>query len=164
MSDVPERCPFCNSGYRREETWRGRPAYSFSCGTVCYANGEVAFRYFACYAREKKREEQAIREQFAADRAEADRLKSENERLYRRIAGLEAKLARQRAVISRLQAAAERRNSDERIEAMRRALHDETVERYMREYDAAADEAERWRKKYEALRAGVERILKQIEA
>src|SRR5690606_9146039 len=162
MPDVPERCPFCNSGYRREEAWRGRPAYSFSCGTVCYANGEVAFRYFACYAREKKREERAIREQFSADRAEAERLMTENERLHRRIERLEAKLARQRAVISRLQAAVERRNSDERIEALRRAVYDETVERYMREYDAAADEAERWRKKYEALRASVERAVQDL--
>jgi len=73
MPDVPERCPFCNSGDRREETWRGSPAYSFSCGTVFYANGEVALRYFACYAREKEREERAIREQLAASLAEAER-------------------------------------------------------------------------------------------
>src|SRR5690606_15136916 len=102
-----ERCPFCNSGDGREETWRGRPAYSFSCGTVCYANGEVALRYFSCYAREKEQEELAIREQLAAARAEAERLTTENERLYRRIEGLAAKNARQRAVISRLQAAVE---------------------------------------------------------
>lgn len=85
MPDVPERCPFCNSGGRQEETWQGRTAYSFSCGTVCYENGEAAFRYFACYAREKER---AIREQLAADRAEAEALRkhiealeAENERL-----------------------------------------------------------------------------------
>lgn len=77
MPDVPERCPFCNSGDRREETWRGRPAYSFSCGTVFYANGEVALRYFSCYAREKEREERAIREQLAAARAEAERWQAE---------------------------------------------------------------------------------------
>src|SRR5690606_9792799 len=70
MPDVPERCPLCNSGDRREETWRGSPAYSFSCGTVFYANGEVALRYFACYARE---EEWAIRERLAAALAEAER-------------------------------------------------------------------------------------------
>jgi len=73
MPDVPERCPYCNSGDRREETWRGSPAYSFSCGAVFYANGEVALRHFACYAREKEREERAIREQLAASLAEAER-------------------------------------------------------------------------------------------
>lgn len=76
MPDVPERCPYCNSGGRREETWQDKPAYSFSCGAVFYANGEVALRYFACYAREKEREERAIREQLAAARglrAEAER-------------------------------------------------------------------------------------------
>src|SRR5690606_23482449 len=76
MPDVTERCPFCNSGDRREETWRGSPAYSFSCGTVFYANGEVAWRYFACYVREKEREERAIREQLAAALAEAERLQA----------------------------------------------------------------------------------------
>ena len=76
MPDVPERCPFCNSGDRREETWHDKPAYSFSCGTVFYANGEVAFRYFFCYALEEEREKQAIREQLAAARAEAERLQA----------------------------------------------------------------------------------------
>lgn len=81
MPDVPERCPFCNSGDRREETWRGSPAYSFSCGTVFCANGEVALRYFACYAREKEREERAIREQLAAALAEAERWRKKYEAL-----------------------------------------------------------------------------------
>jgi len=81
MPDVPERCTFCNSGDRREETWRGRPAYSFSCGTVFYANGKVAWRYFSCYAREKEREERAIREQLAAARAEAERWRQRYEAL-----------------------------------------------------------------------------------
>jgi len=76
MSDVPERCPFCNSGDRREETWHDKPAYSFSCGTVFYANGKVAWRFFACYVREKEREERAIREQLAAALAEAERLQA----------------------------------------------------------------------------------------
>src|SRR5690606_7671882 len=64
--------PYCNSGGRREEPWLGSPAYSFSCGTVLYANGEVAWRYFSCYVREKGREERAILEQLVA-RAEAER-------------------------------------------------------------------------------------------
>jgi len=80
MPDVPERCPYCNSGDRREETWLGSPAYSFSCGTVFYANGEVAWRYFSCYVREKGREERAILEQLAA-RAEAERWKQQYEAL-----------------------------------------------------------------------------------
>lgn len=75
MPDV-ERCPFCDSGDRREETWHDKPAYSFSCGTVFYANGEVAWRYFACYVREKELEERAIREQLAAALAEAERLQA----------------------------------------------------------------------------------------
>src|SRR5690606_34510640 len=81
MPDVPERCPFCNSGDRREETWRGMPAYSFSCGTVLYANGEVALRYFFCYALEDEREKQAIREQLAAARAEVERWRKRYEEL-----------------------------------------------------------------------------------
>jgi len=81
MPDVPERCPYCNSGDRQEETWLGSPAYSFSCGTVFYANGEVALRYFSCYVREKEREERAIREQLAAARAEAERWKQQYEAL-----------------------------------------------------------------------------------
>src|SRR5690606_30701778 len=90
--------------------------------------------------------ERCLEHQLAAARTEAERWKQQYETLregvervvqvHRRIKGLEAKIGRQRAVISRLQAAVERRNSDERIEAMRRALYDETVERYMREYDA----------------------------
>jgi len=91
MLDAPDRCPYCNSGDRREETWLGSPAYSFSCGTVFYANGEVAWRYFSCYVREKGREERAILEQLAA-RAEAERwkqqyefLRSEMERLVQEL-------------------------------------------------------------------------------
>src|SRR5690606_39707657 len=139
MPDVPKRCWYCE----REmtiETIRVECAY---CGA------DVARVYEWLDALD-------------AARAEVDRLKAESERLYRRVEGLEAKIARQRAVISRLQAAVERRNSEERIEAMRRALHDEAVERYMREYDAAADEAERWLHRYEALRAGVEQVARDL--
>src|SRR5690606_26010662 len=81
MPDVPERCPYCNSGDRREETWHDKPAYSFSCGTVFHANGEVAWRYFACYSREKEQEERAIREQLAAALAEAERWRKKYEAL-----------------------------------------------------------------------------------
>lgn len=91
-----------------------------------------------------------------------EELERENGELYRRIERLEAKLARQRVVLRRLQVAVERRNSQERIEAMRRALYDETVDRYMREYDAAADEAERWHHQYEALRARVGAVADQF--
>ena len=137
--DVPKRCWYCE----REmtiETIRVECAY-------CGADVARAYEWL---------------DTLDAARAEAERLRAENERLYRRIEGLEAKIARQRAVISRLQAAVERRNSEERIEAMRRALHDETVERYMREYDAAADEAERWKQQYEALRETVVGVVLQL--
>src|SRR5690606_5298547 len=88
MPDVPERCPYCNSGDRREETWQDKPAYSFSCGTVFHANGEVALRYFPCYAREKEQEERAIREQLAAARAEAERWRKQYEALRETVVGV----------------------------------------------------------------------------
>src|SRR5690606_28007827 len=50
---------------------------------------------------------------------------SETYGLYRRIERLEAKLARQRVALRRLQVAVERRNSQERIEALRRKLSGE---------------------------------------
>jgi len=61
------------------------------------------------------------------ERLEADNynLDSENYELYRRIERLEAKLARQRVALRRLQAAVERRNSQERIEALWYKLSDE---------------------------------------
>src|SRR5690606_36066583 len=61
------------------------------------------------------------------ERLEADNynLDSENHGLYRRIERLEAKLARQRVALRRLQAAVERRNSQERIEALWYKLSDE---------------------------------------
>src|SRR5690606_3901268 len=101
--------------------------------------------------------------------ADNNKLECENYELYRRIERLEAKLARQRVVLRRLQVAVERHNSQDRIEALRRKLSDEErvldrIEALERERDAARAEAERWRQQYEALRAGVERILKQIEA
>jgi len=139
MPDVPKRCWYCE----REMTIESIRVECAYCG----ADVDRAYEWLNA---------------LDAARAEAERLRAENERLYRRIEGLEAKIARQRAVISRLQAAIERRNREERIEAMRRALHDETVERYMREYDAAADEAERWRKKYEALREIVVGVVLQL--
>jgi len=141
MPDVPKRCWYCE-----------RELAIGSIRVECaYCGADVARVYEWLDALD-------------AARAEAERLKAENEHLHRRIEGLAAKIARQRAVISRLQAAVERRNSEERIEALRRALHDETVERYMREYDAAADEAERWRQQYEALRAGVEQVARDLNA
>ena len=155
MPDVPERCPMCGAPERRQllvGNYVASNATEYECETMVIEGGETS------------ESTNCLRRQRDAARAEAERLRAENERLYRRIEGLEAKIARQRAVISRLQAAVERRNSEERIEAMRRALHDETVERYMREYDAAADEAERWRQRYEALRAGVEQVARDLNA
>lgn len=57
--------------------------------------------------------------------ADNNNLDSENYELYRRIERLEAKLARQRVALRRLQVAVERRNSQERIEALRRKLSGE---------------------------------------
>src|SRR5690606_13015257 len=57
--------------------------------------------------------------------ADNNKLDSENYELYRRIERLEAKLARQRVVLRRLQVAVERRNSQERIEALRRKLSED---------------------------------------
>src|SRR5690606_1959777 len=57
--------------------------------------------------------------------ADNNKLERENGELYRRIERLEAKLARQRVVLRRLQVAVERRNSQERIDALRRKLSDE---------------------------------------
>src|SRR5690606_5654321 len=153
MPDVPERCPMCGAPERRQllvGNYLASNAIEYECETMVIEGGETS------------ESTNCLRRQRDAARAEAERLKTENERLHRRIEGLEAKIARQRAVISRLQAAIERRNSEERIEAMRRALHDETLERYMREYDAAGDEAERWRQQHEALRAGVERVADDL--
>src|SRR5690606_25097892 len=141
MPDVPKRCWYCERKLTIESI-RVECAY-------CGADVDRVYEWLNA---------------LDAARAETERLKAENEHLYSRIERLAAKNARQRAVISRLQAAVERRNSEERIEALRRALHDETVERYMREYDAAADEAERWRKRYEALRAGVEQVARDLNA
>jgi len=100
MPDV-ERCPFCNSGDRREETWQDKPAYSFSCGTVFYANGEVAWRYFACYSREKEQEERAIREQLAAALAEADRWRKKYEALRAAVEGVADLLDRLRGAFEK---------------------------------------------------------------
>ena len=141
MPDAPKRCWYCE----REmtiETIRVECAY---CGA------DVARVYEWLDALD-------------AARAEAERWRDENEMLYRRIERLEAKVARQRVMLTRLQAAIERRATGDWVEATRRAMADEVVERYVREADVALDEAERWRQKYEALRAGVEQILKQIEA
>src|SRR5690606_27962164 len=89
-----------------------------------------------CQRRRIKR----LEKQLAAARAEAEPLRDENERLYRRIERLEGKLARQRVMLTRLQAAIERRATGDWVEATRRALADEIVERHVREADAALDE------------------------
>lgn len=61
------------------------------------------------------------------ERLEADNynLDLENHGLYRRIERLEAKLARQRVALRRLQAAVERRNSQERIDVLRCKLSED---------------------------------------
>jgi len=141
MPDVPKRCWYCE----REmtiETIRVECAY-------CGADVDRAYEWLNA---------------LDAARAEAERWRDENEMLYRRIERLEAKVARQRVMLTRLQAAIERRATGDWVEATRRAMDDEVVERYVREADAALDEAERWRQKYEALRAGVERVIKDLRA
>lgn len=107
---------------------------------------------------------EALEQELDAARAEAERWRDENEMLYHRIERLEAKVARQRVMLTRLQAAIERRATGDWVEATRRAMTDEVVERYVREADVALDEAEHWRQKYEALRAGVERVIQDLRA
>ena len=140
MRDIPKRCWYCE----RELAIESIRVECAHCGA------DVARAYEWLDALD-------------AARAEAERLKTENEHLYSHIERLEARAARQRVMLYRLQEAIERRNSEERIEAMRRALHDETVERYMREYDAAADEAERWKQQYEALVAELAAAREVVE-
>jgi len=141
MPDVPKRCWYCE----REMTIESIRVECAYCG----ADVDRAYEWLNA---------------LDAARAEAERLRAENEMLYRRIERLEAKVARQRVMLTRLQAAIERRATGDWVEATRRAMADEVVERYVREADAALDEAERWRQKYEALRAGVERVIKDLRA